>query len=324
MKFFLLFSIFIGSCFTQNLIAQAITYHYSANTGNWATPATWELNNPPNAMNRLNINIFANHTVTHYGDLVLQNSITINVHPAGNLIIDGNVNIGNNSQHPFSFEINGTATIHGNLDGYGNIIGDGELHIIGDGTIGENMNYDVFGGIIFINGSPLPIELVCFSASTIEEGVLLNWSTATETNNMGFKVQRLENDIWQTIGFVPGNYNHNGVLHYSHTDFFPLEGINYYRLKQMDFDGAFEFFGPVAAWHGIEFPEVSIQIMKTSGNIYIVVPGHDSGQLEVFDIQGRLQMSAVAGGQIPVNLGKGTYFVRFNNGFKTATARFII
>jgi hypothetical protein len=326
MKKLLLISILLIFFGSIKLFAQAISYHYSASTGDWADPQTWVSNDPPSAQNRLDISINANHTVTHYGDLVLQNSITINVHPAGNLIIEGNVNIGNNNQHPFTFEINGTATIHGNLEGYGNIVGDGELYLVGDGYIGDNMNYDDFDGTIFLNGSPLPIELMSFAAFTATSGIELSWTTATEVNNMGFEIQRLDEalDTWQPIGFVQGHYNHNGLLQYSFLDQLPMEGVNYYRLKQMDFDGAFEYFGPVAALHGQDNLELSIRIVKSQNSYFIVVPGHEAGQIEIFDMHGRLIMSRFASGHIDVPLTKGAYIVRFFNGVETLSAKFIL
>lgn len=102
-----------------------------------------------------------------------------------------------------------------------------------------------FGGGYSVNdgGSPLPVELLDFTAKSIEnKSVALNWSTATEINNQGFEVQRSTNGIdFEKIGFVTGNGNSNILNHYSYQDREVSTGTYYYRLKQLDFDAAFEY-----------------------------------------------------------------------------------
>jgi photosystem II stability/assembly factor-like uncharacterized protein len=94
----------------------------------------------------------------------------------------------------------------------------------------------------------IPVELSSFSANATAQNVLLNWSTATETNNRGFEIERQvstkKNKVggrWETIGFVDG-YGTTTLTHsYSYTDENVLPGKYYYRLKQIDFDGSFEY-----------------------------------------------------------------------------------
>jgi len=88
----------------------------------------------------------------------------------------------------------------------------------------------------------VPVELISFTASSISEGIKLNWSTATESNNSGFKVERKNSkDEWTELGFVPGNGTSTAQNNYSFVDQRPANGINYYRLKQLDYDGAFKY-----------------------------------------------------------------------------------
>lgn len=90
--------------------------------------------------------------------------------------------------------------------------------------------------------APLPVELTSFTASLINKTVQLNWSTATEVNNYGFNVERKEeNKDWKKIGFVNGNGNSNSPKNYSFIDDYPPVGRIQYRLKQIDYDGAFEY-----------------------------------------------------------------------------------
>ena len=90
---------------------------------------------------------------------------------------------------------------------------------------------------------PLPVELVRFIANPQDnQTTRLDWQTATEINNEGFEVQRsTDGNDWETLGFVNGEGTSAFLQNYSYTDRAPNQGINYYRLKQMDFDGKFEY-----------------------------------------------------------------------------------
>jgi photosystem II stability/assembly factor-like uncharacterized protein len=91
-------------------------------------------------------------------------------------------------------------------------------------------------------GPPLPVELTSFTASVNESGITLNWSTATEINNLGFEIQRsLEANEFFTIGFVEGHGTITEQQNYSYADRNLDDGNYYYRLKQVDFDGSYEY-----------------------------------------------------------------------------------
>lgn len=88
----------------------------------------------------------------------------------------------------------------------------------------------------------VPVELASFTATTDNQVVNLNWSTATELNNSGFEIQKVnQNSIWIPIGFINGNGTTANKNDYNFIDQNPLAGINKYRLKQVDFDGSFEY-----------------------------------------------------------------------------------
>jgi predicted outer membrane repeat protein len=95
------------------------------------------------------------------------------------------------------------------------------------------------------DNAPLPVELFSFSANSQNGKVILNWQTATETDNFGFEVQRRSagnnNASFEKLGFVAGSGNSNSVKEYSFTDDTPLSGKIEYRLKQIDSDGRFEY-----------------------------------------------------------------------------------
>lgn len=105
-------------------------------------------------------------------------------------------------------------------------------------TAGERTYYfdDVkFGGFI------VPVELTSFAANSINGSVVLNWSTATETNNMGFEIERSSDNVtFATVAFVNGYGTITETKNYTYTDNVSA-GTYSYRLKQVDFDGSFAY-----------------------------------------------------------------------------------
>jgi hypothetical protein len=101
-------------------------------------------------------------------------------------------------------------------------------------------------GITYGTLHPLPVELLSFSSSVVNNDVTLNWTTATETNNSGFQVERRKtlearSEEWENIGFVNGNGTTTEPQTYSFVDENLSTGKYQYRLKQIDFDGTYEY-----------------------------------------------------------------------------------
>jgi hypothetical protein len=89
----------------------------------------------------------------------------------------------------------------------------------------------------------IPVELASFNALVDGNNVTLNWTTATETNNYGFEVLRkLSNNEWEKIGFILGAGNSVSYNTYSYSDNNLTPGIYSYRLKQIDYSGAYKFY----------------------------------------------------------------------------------
>ncbi len=98
------------------------------------------------------------------------------------------------------------------------------------------------GIILKLDGSVLPVELTSFIASVINQQVKLNWATATEINNNGFEVQRKsEGHDFVNVGFVKGNGTSTSSREYSFVDKSVTSGKYSYRLKQIDFSGAYNY-----------------------------------------------------------------------------------
>ncbi|MEM6964249.1 MAG: PKD domain-containing protein [Bacteroidota bacterium] len=90
--------------------------------------------------------------------------------------------------------------------------------------------------------SPLPVELNNFDANVDGDRVALTWETAAEVNNSHFLIERsLDGTRFEELGIVEGAGTTSEYQYYKFDDEKPVAGESYYRLKQVDFDGAFEY-----------------------------------------------------------------------------------
>jgi hypothetical protein len=95
---------------------------------------------------------------------------------------------------------------------------------------------------VTVTDIPLPVELLTFMATDQLKSVKLDWTTASETDNDYFSVERsLDGEFWSEIGQVKGSGTTTSVTAYTFTDHHPVVGYQYYRLRQVDFDGEFEY-----------------------------------------------------------------------------------
>ncbi|MCZ2143457.1 MAG: choice-of-anchor J domain-containing protein [Ignavibacteriales bacterium] len=108
---------------------------------------------------------------------------------------------------------------------------------------GQGLPFQVLG-----TSQVIPVELSSFMANVMKNDITLNWTTATETNNMGFEVERKLNEgAFTKIGFVNGNGTTTEGKEYSYTDQGLASGKYTYRLRQVDFDGTSEYSNEVEA-----------------------------------------------------------------------------
>ncbi|MFM7021764.1 MAG: T9SS type A sorting domain-containing protein [Flavobacteriales bacterium] len=91
-------------------------------------------------------------------------------------------------------------------------------------------------------GNTLPVELMSFNVKKEEGKVAIRWSTATEINNDYFTLEKsTDGDNWTVLNEVKGTGNSNTLIEYVEYDTNPASGVNYYRLKQTDYDGQFKY-----------------------------------------------------------------------------------
>ena len=177
----------------------------------------------------------------------------------------------------------------------------------------------------------VPVELISFSANVFDMNVKLNWSTATEVNNYGFEILRSaqnDNADWTKVGFVEGHGNSNSAKQYSYVDNSVRAGQSYsYRLKQIDFDGQFEYSKVVNVEVGVPMEYSLAQNypnpFNPSTSIEYTVPSNEYVTLKVYDVLGNTVSTVVnenkEAGKYNVmfdasNLTSGIYFYSIQAG----------
>lgn len=186
-------------------------------------------------------------------------------------------------------------------------------------------------------GSPLPVELLDFSANTKESHIQLEWSTATEINNDGFEVQRsIDGENFETIAWVDGNGNTTIIQSYQYDDYEAKSGVNYYRLKQVDFDGEFEYTDIVSAkLRSIDGISISnLRPNPANESVFIDIQSNESstGKITVYNHMGQkvaLINSSLEKGENTIkietaHLPSGAYFVAIESNDVAVTKKFVI
>jgi hypothetical protein len=143
--------------------------------------------------------------------------------------------------------VQGAVTINNNSTFCGNIVCNNGAISLGAGVVLDGRALTTAGIInttaITANNSlgpctSLPIQLLSFTGICTMQTVVLNWSTAMETNNKSFTVQRSEDGMnWQAIGTIEGAGSSSTLHTYSLTDKLPGKSVSYYRLMLTNFDG---------------------------------------------------------------------------------------
>jgi len=154
----------------------------------------------------------------------------------------------------------------------------------------------------------LPIELLLFNIK-VEYEVMINWSTASETNNDYFTIEKsIDGSNFETIKTIQGAGNSNTIINYSEVDETPINGISYYRLKQTDYDGNFTYSKTISIENNLKNNLISIQ----DNNIYINV-NESNYQIKIYDICGKLIYLKINNNFntiISNNFNSGTYIIK--------------
>ncbi len=142
--------------------------------------------------------------------------------------------------------------------------------------------------VYIITAAELPVELVRFNATPQKTSVLLTWETVNQINNLGFSVEHSKDGIyWESIGFVNGDGTSTILQEYKLVHSTPQVGLNYYRLKQMDFDGSAEYSSIETAMLSY-LPFVSVLPNPNNGHFSVKVNRGDytSTTIQILDLRG--------------------------------------
>jgi len=162
--------------------------------------------------------------------------------------------------------------------------------------INSSANGNLFTWILVDNTNPLPIELLYFAVNCSDDGVRIEWASASETNNDFYHIRRSEEGIfWETIAYISGAGNSNQPLYYSYTDFEVKDKDYIYQLIQTDFDGTQNTIGTknihCSAFGSNHFTSSSVNIYSDDdNNIYInyFSSQNETNIFNLFDITGKL------------------------------------
>lgn len=184
------------------------------------------------------------------------------------------------------------------------------------------------------SSSPLPVDFLNFDVEKVDEvHVFLDWTTATETNNKGFNVQRsMDGDEWVNIAFVKGAGTRTTATDYELMDYEPLSGWNYYRLEQVDQNGLVSTYSEIkSVWieQGLA-GDVMLHPNPNTGQFTLTFTetSTDMALVDVIDPLGRVianyQMNARQKQFTLNNEVKGIYFVRVRRSGKEQLLRMVV
>jgi len=191
--------------------------------------------------------------------------------------------------------------------------------------------------------SIIPVELISFSGKAIGSNIHLNWITATELNNYGFTVEKRQTSdvkrdkIWDEIGFVPGYGTTTEKQVYSFIDESAPSGKYQFRLKQIDYDGTFEYSNIVEVVVGIP-SEFSVEQnypnpFNPTTKINFVIPKSSFVNLKVYDVHGNKIATLISeqktAGEYEIEfdgseLTSGVYFYQLKTGSYIETKKMVL
>lgn len=168
---------------------------------------------------------------------------------------------------------------------------------------------------------PLPVKLVHFSGRSEDQSTKLSWETSWEEGNSHFEIQRSqEGSAFETLGFVAGNNNSTETITYTYTDLSPLPGVNYYRLKQVDFNGTFAFSEVIRVTVRPESKPYLLTPTYFQSNTLLTINGSspETYLLTIIDQSGKVvnriipksRETHISGKELP---GTGLYFYRLTS-----------
>ncbi len=204
-----------------------------------------------------------------------------------------------------------------------------------------NVESVAFGDLYAMNNTleRLPVQLVSFQGKFKDSSVLLTWITSSEINNSYFSIERSSDGIeFQSIAYVEGSGTTNDSQVYQFEDEFPFEGRSYYRLKQTDFNGQFEYSEVISVVlrdkeDTTEMIRVSTNRVNNNGAVKIEINGAEletkTLSIRIIDLKGVSVLSMIVQANqthtisVPF-LAKGIYILQVVSSDFKATKKILV
>lgn len=197
------------------------------------------------------------------------------------------------------------------------------IRLIGTSNSGDSID-SYFDNLSLTATITLPVNFISFTATSSTAGCLLKWQTSDEINNRGFYVERSANGItWETVGFVAAAPIGSGNNHqYQYTDANPGLGVNYYRLKQEDLDGKYEY--SIVRNVQVQFSGRTFIFPNPASNSLSIVTQENKFNAQIINPEGRVVASFTNQKNITIQtLPSGIYYLRIMYGSRVENLRFV-
>lgn len=170
------------------------------------------------------------------------------------------------------------------------------------------------GYVLTMTSTPLPVTLISFYGEAYSSKNILSWTTASETNNHFFSLQRNSTASgFKTIGISNGAGNSSELLNYSFTDENPAAGVNYYRLEQTDYNGKTSLSNIIALHNEMEHSDDFMLFPNPASDFINVLPENKDYKIEILNASGSSVLKTPSKNKIDISgLDNGTYFLRVN------------
>lgn len=176
--------------------------------------------------------------------------------------------------------------------------------------------------------APLPVELTYFGAENLERSVVLNWTTNSEIENDRFEIQASRDGfVFQSIGEVQGQGNTSAVTTYSFADDRVGDGVTYYRLKQIDFDGTTAYSDVKVIDRGVSGEEAVIYPNPATDYFNIGNLPEGESTVEIYNMNGQLVKTEILNGFATINtsqLVRGWYTVNVVSAAGTTSMKLVL
>lgn len=310
----LIFSLLVSVSFANPVIS------VRNNNGQWKNASTWDLNRLPKNGDTVliqagvtltiddNINLGSDNIYVKIGGVLILDGGQLNMASGSSIVLLNGGKIFSNGNNSEQIRIGSTLKYKGSE---GVITGSS----IADATTGASPNG-------FSSLGTLPVVFAGFNLARQNTAILVDWSTATESNSQYFEIQRsYDGSNWMTITTVNAAGNSAAVKTYSYTDRTATGTVIYYRIRQVDLDGR----SVLTAVRTIKLTEADAKVKIASGgnnNLYLHFADQVKGAVSVklISMNGQVVSSSTltnpVGQQLlPVNVTlKGMYMVAVTDG----------